>query len=361
MRNYPKVSVIILNWNGWKDTVECLESLYRITYPDYDVIVVDNGSTDYSIKKIREYCKGKLRVNSKFFEYSPKNNPIKIFEISEEEARHGKFKRPLYEKYDSDRRLILIKNRTNYGFAGGNNIGIKFALSVLNPEYILLLNNDTVVDRNFLDVLINAAVKYKDSNIISFSPVIYYYDNPDKPQYYGKEYFSPYIASIYRKIDISKRKKLNRSLIRLDDSFGEIIETELFTGAAVMLKGNIMMKVGLLDNKMFMGWEDVKYSLLLKQEGYRCVYVKHATIFHKGSVKFVRDTPFRMYQDTKNKIYTIMSIYSGLAYTCAILSNFLVWIPFEIFSIIYRFKNPLKIMEMEASLFRGIWDGIKLR
>lgn len=63
----PRVSIIILNWNGWKDTIECLESLYRIDYPNYDVIVVDNGSQDDSIQKIKEYAKGKIKVNSKFF------------------------------------------------------------------------------------------------------------------------------------------------------------------------------------------------------------------------------------------------------------------------------------------------------
>ena len=109
---------------------------YRITYPNYDVIVVDNGSRDDSVRRIKEYCEGKIEVNSKFFKYDPSNKPIKVFEISEDEARKGRFDRPLYEKFDPDRRLILIKNKDNYGFAGGNNVGIKFALSVLNPKYI---------------------------------------------------------------------------------------------------------------------------------------------------------------------------------------------------------------------------------
>ncbi|WP_342452635.1 glycosyltransferase family 2 protein [Thermococcus stetteri] len=68
---FPRVSIIILNWNGWKDTIECLESLYRITYPNYDVILVDNASKDDSVQKIKEYAEGKIKVNSKFFEYNP--------------------------------------------------------------------------------------------------------------------------------------------------------------------------------------------------------------------------------------------------------------------------------------------------
>ncbi|GFP33386.1 rhamnosyltransferase [Candidatus Hakubella thermalkaliphila] len=78
----PKVSIIILNWNGWKDTIECLESLYQITYTNYDVIVVDNGSEDDSIEKIKGYCEGKIEVESKFFEYSGENKPIEIVEYT---------------------------------------------------------------------------------------------------------------------------------------------------------------------------------------------------------------------------------------------------------------------------------------
>jgi len=93
----PKVSIIILNWNGWKDTIECLESVYQITYPNYNVIVVDNGSEDESIEKIREYCKGKIKVESKFFEYNLGNKPIKIIEYTREEAEDGGGKRKRFQ------------------------------------------------------------------------------------------------------------------------------------------------------------------------------------------------------------------------------------------------------------------------
>lgn len=65
----PKVAIIILNWNGWEDTIECLESVYQITYPNYDVVVVDNGSKDESVQKIRDYCEYGIGVESKFFYY----------------------------------------------------------------------------------------------------------------------------------------------------------------------------------------------------------------------------------------------------------------------------------------------------
>ena len=87
--DYPRVSIIILNWNGWKDTIECLESIYQITYQNYDVIVVDNGSKDDSVQKIKEYCEGKIKVESKFFEYDPSNKPIYVLEYTREQAEKG--------------------------------------------------------------------------------------------------------------------------------------------------------------------------------------------------------------------------------------------------------------------------------
>ena len=115
----PKVSIIILNWNGWKDTIECLESLYQISYPNYDVLVVDNGSEDESIEKIKEYAEGKAKVESKFFEYNPENKPIKIIEYTREDAEAGGGKEKEIMDLPSNRKLIIIKNEKNYGFAGG--------------------------------------------------------------------------------------------------------------------------------------------------------------------------------------------------------------------------------------------------
>ena len=157
----PKVSIITLNWNGWKDTIECLESLYQITYPNYDIIVVDNGSKDESTAKLEIYCEGEIKVESKFFEYSGENKPIKIIGYTREEAEAGGGKENEVAGLPSNRKLILIKNEKNYGFAEGNNSGMRYALKALNPEYVLLLNNDTVVDKEFLGVLVKAGMSYE--------------------------------------------------------------------------------------------------------------------------------------------------------------------------------------------------------
>jgi len=139
----PKVAIIILNWYGWKDTIECLESIYQIDYPKYDIIVIDNGSEDESIEKIKQYCNGKLDVKSDFFTNSTKNKPIKIFEYNRKDIETA-LKEKEIENLPSNRKIILIKNEDNYGFAEGNNIGMRYAIKSLNPDYILLLNNTRI-------------------------------------------------------------------------------------------------------------------------------------------------------------------------------------------------------------------------
>jgi len=171
-----KVAIIILNYNGWKDTIECLESLRKIDYPDYLTIVVDNGSSDGSIEKIKSWAEGKLETNSEYVKYAAQNKPIYVVEYEKEIAEKGgidKFESEL-QKYSPNRKIVLIKNNKNLGFSGGNNVGAKYAIQ-RNVKYIILLNNDTIIiDIDFMNKIIDA-FRYDDNifvvgpNIVNFS------------------------------------------------------------------------------------------------------------------------------------------------------------------------------------------------
>ncbi|AEH25423.1 glycosyl transferase, group 2 family protein [Pyrococcus yayanosii CH1] len=273
---FPRVSIIILNWNGWKDTIECLESLYRITYSNYDVIVVDNGSKDDSVQKIKEYAEGKIKVNSKFFDYNPNNKPIKVFEVSEDDARRGKFNRPLYEKFDVDRRMILIKNKDNYGFTGGNNIGIKFALSVLNPEYVLLLNNDTVVDRNFLRNLLEDMPK-KKNRIGIVSPKVLKYHNPSIIDSTG-HIFNGIMIIDRGKNEIDVGQYDNKNLV-----LGAI-------AAAALYKKDMILQIGLFDETFETNYEDAEYSWRANKFGWLGIYIPTSVVYHKRGATINKTT-----------------------------------------------------------------------
>ena len=107
----PHVGIIVLNWNSWEDTLECLESLYQIDYPNYSVIVMDNGSENKSIRKIKEYSKGGIKVKSKFCKYIPDNKPIEVIEISDKKAEEFKKDTGELHKFKSqkmNKRMMVI-------------------------------------------------------------------------------------------------------------------------------------------------------------------------------------------------------------------------------------------------------------
>jgi GT2 family glycosyltransferase len=143
--NEPRVAIIILNWNGWQDTLECLESVRQLDYPNYLTIVVDNGSWDDSLEKIRARVKESLGEGYVLVEYA-KTIALRGGEDTEEE---------ILELTSSKARMVLIKNEENLGFTGGNNVAIHYALHRKYPvDYIFLLNNDAKVERDCLNHLV---------------------------------------------------------------------------------------------------------------------------------------------------------------------------------------------------------------
>ncbi|MDI6645268.1 MAG: glycosyltransferase family 2 protein [Methanobacteriaceae archaeon] len=277
---YPKVSIIILNWNRWKDTVECLESLYQNIYPDYNVVVIDNGSSDKSIKKIKDYCEGNIRVGSDFFQYNEGNKPIKVLEYSEEELNHHSPKLSHETVNLSGDELILIKNNENHGFAEGNNIGMRFVLRYMNPDYILLLNNDTVVDRKFLSELLNMAES--DAEIGAVGPKVYYYD------YKGRRDVINYAGENIN-FYTSRGKRFGR-FERDKGQYDEIMENDKIDGSCMLIKKEVIEKVGMFDPIYFAYWEEADLCVRIKNAGYKLVYVPKARIWHKIGVSW--DTYF---------------------------------------------------------------------
>jgi len=274
MRKFPKVTIIILNWNGWKDTVECLESLYRITYPNYEVIVVDNGSKDDSVQKIKEYCEGKIKVESESFRYNPNNKPIYILEYTREQAeKGGDFRKEKYfSKLPSDRKLRIILNEKNYGYAEGSNIAIRNALEALNPDYTLLLNNDTVVDPNFLTELVKVAESDKRISIVG--PKIFFWN------FDGRKDIIWFAGGI---LDIKSGKFYHCMIGKPDGGDTEIKEVDFITGCCILIKKDVFEKIGLLDRNYFAYCEDIDFCLRAKKAGFGVLYTPKAVIWHKVS------------------------------------------------------------------------------
>ncbi|MEM4483276.1 MAG: glycosyltransferase family 2 protein [Candidatus Methanomethylicia archaeon] len=289
--NFPKVSIIILNWNGWKDTIECLESLYRIDYPNYDVIVIDNGSIDESVEMIKKYCLGEIKVKSKFFKYNASNKPIKVFEILEENLKHDFLQ--FYESYEVNKRIILIRNKKNYGFAKGNNIGIKFALEVLNPEFVLLLNNDTVVSEDFL----NELVKFAKEGAEIVGPKIYYYD------YNGR---SDVISFIGEDMIPWKGIGFRYGCEEVDKGqWDKPLEIDRVEGSCMLIKKDVFKRVGFFDEVYFFFYEETDFCIKAKKTGFKIKYCPTAKVWHKVSKSIGKESFMKIYFLTKNRVIFI--------------------------------------------------------
>lgn len=265
----PKVSIILLNWNGWEDTIECLESLYQINYSNYNVIVIDNGSEDESLYKIKEYCKGKIKIYSDFFEYNLYNKPIDVLEINNIESDDNlNLDFNEFTNLNQNKKLILIRNDKNYGFAEGNNIGNRFAQHNLNPDYILLLNNDTVVDNCFLDELTKIGNKNKKFGILG--PTINSYNNKNQIESAGaKINWNRGTSSVLNHLQNGKSMQFN--------------QVDYVSGCALLVKTELIRKIGFLNSKYFAYWEETDFCIKANKEGYKVINVPKSKIWHKLS------------------------------------------------------------------------------
>lgn len=337
--NSPNISIIILNWNGWKDTIECLESLYQIEYSNYDVIVVDNGSEDESVEKIKEYAKGKMEVKSKFIKSAPKNKPIKVIQYKSEsqELKSEEFNE--YLDLQSNRKLTLIKNDKNYGFAEGNNIAIKYALKYLNPNYVLLLNNDTVVDKYFLDKLVEVAEGKPEIGIVG--PTVYYYRDFDKVQSAG--------AKIYW----YKGKATNIKSPKKDQT--EPKEVDSVIGCALLTKTEVLEKVGYLNKNYFAYLEETEFCVRASRASYKIIYVPESKIWHKGGATSNKINGFFLYHFTRNRFWFMKEHASKLQYLCFLIYFFGFQIWFTIGTCLIYYENKTMLI----SFLKGIKDGTR--
>jgi GT2 family glycosyltransferase len=224
----PKILIIILNWNGKSDTLECLESVIKIDYNNYQIVVVDNGSADDSVAAIRE-------------------------------------------KYPT---VTLIENEANLGYAEGNNVGIRYALSE-QADYVMLLNNDTIVDLNLLTSLVEASEEYPTAGI--FGAKIYYIDPPNKIWFAGGKW----------NLETAKSEHIGGN--EIDDSglWSEIKEVDYACGCALLIKTEVIQKIGLLESRFFLTWEELDWCYGAKKLGYQSLIVPKAMVWHKISASFV--------------------------------------------------------------------------
>ena len=232
MQKY-KVAIIILNWNGWQDTIECLASLMNSTYQDFQMVVLDNGSTDDSLVQITNWAHGEIPVA-----YGPSPGEEKIDSVDcVEIAREALHDKSTFIEKTRAKKLVLIRNAENLGFAKGVNVGIRYAVEH-DFEYTYLLNNDTTLEHNSLHHLIEFIDDGVNRNIVT--PLITFYDDPSKVWYYG----GTLTFTGRRKFYFANEPKAK---IAMDDQR----KISFISGCALFCRTAIFKKYGLLTEDFF--------------------------------------------------------------------------------------------------------------
>jgi GT2 family glycosyltransferase len=270
MKNYPKVFIVILNYNGKEVIKKCLASVFKIDYPNFEVVIIDNNSVDGS------------------------------FEIARSTFSKASF----------------IKNEENLGFSAGNNVGIRFAIERM-AQYILILNNDTEVEKDFLKKLVEEGEKNKPSGILS--PVIFNGDTKEV-------WFSG------GKINWLQMKSRHETDIKKEENY----ETEYITGCAMLIKAEVFKKNGLFDENFFLYWEDADFSVRANRSGFKNIVVSSSWIYHTEESQ----------KNNKNKTYWL--VFSGLLFFKKNTPALLRWWIF-IYIFFRKLKNKRNLLSKKGN------------
>jgi len=249
----PFVYILLLNWNSWKDSIEGIESCRNLSYPHFRILLVDNGSTDGSEAILRE----------RFPE------------------------------------MEVIQTGANLGFAGGNNVGIRYALEQ-GADYVWLLNNDTVVKPDSLSALVQIAQADKTVGMVGSK--IVYHGEPDLLWYAGAVVDS---KKPYRPFHLG----LNQ---RDRGQYDAACDTGYITGCSLLARREMIDAVGLLDDDLFLYFEDADWSARAKAAGWRLVYCPESLVYHKVSLSIGgAASPTLLYYTSRNRLYFVKRNFPG--------------------------------------------------
>lgn len=310
---FPFVSVIFPNYNGKKDSLECLESLSRLNYPKekLEIIVVDNGSSDGSPQAILD-----------FFEKIQNQNWAN---------------------------LLLIENKENLGAPKAYNQGIKAAK--LDFDYLWKLDNDVIVDKNSLKKMVEFLEVDKKTGLASGK--IYYHEIGNN--WYSATVTKPTFWAIGGKINyffgnFRNVAKNQKDVGQYETPRGNF---DFLPGCATLIKKEVIKKTGLFDEKYFVYYDETDFCLRARRAGYDLMYIPSAKIWHKASRTTQEGSYFKNYYLTRNKILFLRKFKKPIIFPILFTIGFEIWHRWLFRS---RFSDLPNIIK---GVIRGIKDGHK--
>lgn len=296
-----RVAIIILNWNSPGVTIDCLRSLLSIEYQNYIIYLVDNGSVDGSINLIKE-------------------------EIVTDKLR-------------------CVELKSNFGFTGGNNIGVAIATKECDPDYFLLLNNDTIVDKKFLTFLVESFVQNGELGVVV--PKIFFYGDQKEYIYYAGGYIN--LISGLGEHYHWKRK---------DDPSTEISrEISFANGCSMLIKKEVIKQIKLFDDSFFANIEDVDFSYRVTKAGYKIFYNPLAFLWHREGYTSKKNMGhwFRIYLTTRNVILFQRKRFSFFGFVLFAAYFSFRWVLYMTLKLLFS-KDFISI----KSIYYGIVDGFSV-
>lgn len=297
-----KVALIILNWNSPQVTIDCLKSILNITHKDFKVFLVDNGSKDNSVQEI------KRAISSEKIEY--------------------------------------VELKHNYGFTGGNNIGIDLAIHKYNPDYFLLLNNDTIVEKNFLSQMLSSFTQ--DGKIGIVVPKIFFHGDRSEYIYYAGGYIN-LISGLGEHFGWKKLENSSTNIAK---------EVSFANGCSMLIRKEVINTIGNLDDNFFANIEDVDFSYRVTNAGFKIYYNPNAYLWHREGFASKKNIGqwFRIYLTTRNVILFQKKRSSKLNLLVFLLYFSIRWVMYM--SLKMLFKGDIKSIK---SIIYGIKDGFNAK
>jgi GT2 family glycosyltransferase len=298
----PKVYVVIVNFRQFDHTIECLESLLKSSYKNFQIVLVDNSEDEVSIQKIMEWSIGSYCITKT-------NLPELVYPLTEAKQKEIKFIHEVDLETSCvgfDEKILLVKTITNKGFAAANNIALRYLLRVNDLDFVWLLNNDTVVEKKSLDDLVQfTRVQNLDVGIIGTK--LLYYHNPQIIQAVGGVY-NKWLATTMEigngEIDVGQYDK------------GNNIRFNYVVGASMFISKIFLQKVGLMDESYFLYYEEYDWAKRGQSLSFKLGLCPGVKIYHKqgSSISPRKDGMSRLadYYSIRNRFHVTRKFFPEL-------------------------------------------------
>lgn len=325
--NNPNVAIILVNYNGSEDTIECLNSLGKLTYSNYTIVVVDNNSNSIEKNKLIHY----------FSEGMEKKD---IQSGSVIQLLHSSQKPILLDtqiNLYSEVKYFVVWNDENSGFSGANNIAIKFLMNH-SFDFFLLLNNDTIVENNLIEPLVNVHNNSAFPKVGLVGCAINYYDDKIK-RWFSKGVFHWYKEGVH-----------------ITEQCNSVQRSEFITGCTMLISREIIEKVGYLPESYFLYGEDSHYSMKVEKTGFYNYVVPSVLVYHKiGKTTGGNFSLITYYYGNRNRLLFHYLNYSKLDF----IFYFIVNMTFRIGRLIqFTFTGKFHLIKV---MIKGVYDFFRMK